>query len=109
MTKSEHFPGHRAGDVEALCHLIGTYAFIAAEHTVDEMYEALELEDSKLSRTVRERVGKIPDEVAAEVIAYYLTVKHPETKRSGTWEDVGRVVLERMQGNPAARPTPASG
>lgn len=51
-------------------------------------------------------IGEMADKIAAGMVDYYRE-QLAECERAGTWQ-VERVILERMRGNPAARPAPTS-
>lgn len=95
-----------ADDVGALTHLLGNYAYVAAEETIYGLYKVLRLEEHELGSEMSKRIGQIADEVAAGVVDFYRN-RLAESERDGTWE-AERVVLERMRGNPAARPVTSS-
>lgn len=57
-----------ADDLNGITNFVGTYAFIAAEQTVDELYEALGLEDSRLTAEQSAKVGQIADRVVAGML-----------------------------------------
>lgn len=101
-SKVEAYPEWAADDLEALTALAGGYAFMAAEHTIDEVYAALGIQVTAESAELHERISKIASRVSDELVAHCRR-QLTEGERDGTWE-VERVILERMRGNPGAWP-----
>lgn len=91
-----------ADDFDALTHLVGTYTYAAAEETIYELYKVLNLEEHELGPELNKMIGEMAGEIAAGMVDYYRE-ELAESERAGTWQ-VERVILERMRGNPKARP-----
>lgn len=93
-----------ADDLAAITYFVSNYAYIAAEETIHVLYKTLDLKDHELGPTLNKVIGNLADKIAEGMVEFY-RAKLAESERAGTWEPE-RVVLERMRGNPEARPAP---
>lgn len=105
MIDPRDYPEWLADDLAALSTLVRAYAFMGADSALDRLHASLP--DEVAVDIEYDQLESIAADVANEMVDHFAR-ELKDYERDGTW-DMERMVLERMRGNPAARPaTPAA-